>query len=157
MKKRMISFLLTGAMLAATVCGCGKQEPQTASQDTATQEDAGAQEKEPEKAIPEAEDAQETDTGESSGFVPGEFPISEEPITIRIMVPVSASQAKPLAELDMIKEYEEKTNVHVEWRSIQNDQWGDTIKLEMSCSRWYSLFQRHSPRISPRWSRAAHR
>ena len=49
MKKRMISFLLTGAMLAATVCGCGKQEPQTASQDTATQEDAGAQEKEPEK------------------------------------------------------------------------------------------------------------
>ena len=111
MKKRMISFLLTGAMLAATVCGCGKQEPQTASQDTATQEDAGAQEKEPEKAIPEAEDAQETDTGESSGFVPGEFPISEEPITIRIMVPVSASQAKPLAELDMIKEYEEKQSL----------------------------------------------
>ena len=132
MKKRMISFLLTGAMLAATVCGCGKQEPQTASQDTATQEDAGAQEKEPEKAIPEAEDAQETDTGESSGLVPGEFPISEEPITIRIMVPVSASQAKPLAELDMIKEYEEKTNVHVEWEEVSMEAYAEKYKLTLA-------------------------
>ena len=108
-------MLLTGAMLAATVCGCGKQEPQTASQDTAAQEDAGAQEKEPEKAVPEAQDAQETDTGESSIFVAGEFPISEYHITILIMVPDTATQAKPLAELDMIKQYEEKTNVSVEW------------------------------------------
>ena len=32
----------------------------------------------------------------------------------------------------IFKRLEEQTNVHVEWRSIQNDQWGDTIKLEMS-------------------------
>ena len=32
----------------------------------------------------------------------------------------------------IFKRLEAQTNVHVEWRSIQNDQWGDTIKLEMS-------------------------
>ena len=32
----------------------------------------------------------------------------------------------------IFKRLEEATNVHVEWRSIQSDQWGDTISLEMS-------------------------
>ena len=32
----------------------------------------------------------------------------------------------------IFKRLEEETNVHVEWRSIQSDQWGDTISLEMS-------------------------
>jgi len=32
----------------------------------------------------------------------------------------------------IFKRLEEKTNVHVEWRAIQSDQWGDTIQLEMS-------------------------
>lgn len=32
----------------------------------------------------------------------------------------------------IFKRLEEATNVHVEWRSIQSDQWGDKISLEMS-------------------------
>ena len=32
----------------------------------------------------------------------------------------------------IFKRLEEQTNVHVDWRTIQSDQWGDTIKLEMS-------------------------
>ena len=32
----------------------------------------------------------------------------------------------------IFKRLEEKTNVHVEWRTIQADQWGDKITLEMS-------------------------
>ena len=32
----------------------------------------------------------------------------------------------------IFKRLEEQTNVHVEWKTIQSDQWGDTIKLEMS-------------------------
>ena len=30
------------------------------------------------------------------------------------------------------KRLEEKTNVHVTWKAIQSDQWGDKIALEMS-------------------------
>ena len=32
----------------------------------------------------------------------------------------------------IFKRLEEATNVHVEWRTIQSDQWGDKITLEMS-------------------------
>ena len=32
----------------------------------------------------------------------------------------------------IFKRLEEKTNVHVDWRTIQQDQWGDKITLEMS-------------------------
>ena len=32
----------------------------------------------------------------------------------------------------IFKRLEEATNVHVEWRTIQSDQWGEKIALEMS-------------------------
>ncbi|MEE0027412.1 MAG: hypothetical protein U0J70_07470, partial [Atopobiaceae bacterium] len=32
----------------------------------------------------------------------------------------------------IFKRLEEKTNVHIDWRTIQSDQWGDKIQLEMS-------------------------
>ena len=32
----------------------------------------------------------------------------------------------------IFKRLEEKTNVHVNWKTIQSDQWGDKIQLEMS-------------------------
>lgn len=32
----------------------------------------------------------------------------------------------------IFKRLEEKTNVHVEWKTIQSDQWGDKIQLEMA-------------------------
>ena len=35
----------------------------------------------------------------------------------------------------IFKRLEEQTNVHVEWRTIQGDQWGDKITLEMSNPR----------------------
>ncbi|MBQ7184780.1 MAG: extracellular solute-binding protein [Clostridia bacterium] len=35
----------------------------------------------------------------------------------------------------IFKRLEEATNVHVEWRTIQGDQWGDKIALEMSNAR----------------------
>ncbi len=35
----------------------------------------------------------------------------------------------------IFKRLEEKTNVHVEWRTIQGDQWGEKISLEMANAR----------------------
>ena len=32
----------------------------------------------------------------------------------------------------IFKRLEEKTNVHVNWKTIQSDQWGDKISLEMA-------------------------
>ncbi|MBQ6655590.1 MAG: extracellular solute-binding protein, partial [Erysipelotrichaceae bacterium] len=35
----------------------------------------------------------------------------------------------------IFKRLEEATNVHVEWRTIQSDQWGEKIALEMANAR----------------------
>ena len=93
MKKRLLSCVLAGAMIVAMLAGCGGNS----AEENAVQQ--------------QSEEAQEA--GEI-GFVPGEFPISKEPVTIKIMIPITASHAKSLGDLDMIKEYEEKTNVHID-------------------------------------------
>ena len=93
MKKRLLSCVLAGAMIVAMLAGCGGNS----AEENAVQQ--------------QSEEAQEAG---KIGFVPGEFPISKEPITIKIMIPITASHAKSLGDLDMIKEYEEKTNVHID-------------------------------------------
>ena len=74
-------------MIVAMLAGCGGNS----AEENAVQQ--------------QSEEAQEA--GEI-GFVPGGFPISKEPVTIKIMIPITASHAKSLGDLDMIKEYEEK-------------------------------------------------
>ncbi len=122
MKKRTISTLLAGAMLTATILGCGGEGAQADTPNNSAQENAEAK----------PEDGAAAEAAPAADFVPGEFPISKEPITIRIMVPVSASQAKPLAELDMIQEYEEKTNVHVEWEEVSSEAYTEKYKLTLA-------------------------
>lgn len=109
MKKSVLSCMMAGLMMAGFFTGCGE---------------AGG-----ESAVTESE---AVSAGETSGFVPGEFPISKEPITIRIMVPHSASHAKSLGELDMIKEYEEKTNVHIEWEEVSEEAYAEKYKLTLA-------------------------
>ena len=62
----------------------------------------------------------------------GEFPISQEPITIKIMVPITASHSKSLGELDFLKEYEEKTNVHIEWEEVSSEAYAEKYKLTLA-------------------------
>ena len=53
------------------------------------------------------------------------------------------------------KRLEEATNVHVNWKTIQGDQWGDKIALEMANIKTLPEFIR--PHLDPALDRAAGR
>ena len=44
----------------------------------------------------------------------------------------TASHAKSLGDLDMIKEYEEKTNVHIEWEEVSSEAYTEKYKLTLA-------------------------
>lgn len=73
--------------------------------------------------------------GEGDGIParePGSFPISEEPINIRIAIPFTSDHAVSLNELDILKEYSEKTNVFVEWVEISDTAYAEKYKLMLA-------------------------
>lgn len=71
---------------------------------------------------------------------PGTFPISKEPVTITIMVPYSSSQSTHLKDLDMIKKYEEMTNVHVEWDEVAEEAYAEKYKLVLASNNLPDAF-----------------
>lgn len=74
-------------------------------------------------------------TGDSKGLDvdPAEvaMPLAEK-TTIKGLTNFPAGTESEPNNRTIFKRLEEQTNVHVEWRTIQSDQWGETIQLEMS-------------------------
>jgi len=71
--------------------------------------------------------------GGSSDVDPADltFPLAEK-ATISGLTNFPAGTESEPNNRTIFKRLEEQTNVHVEWRAIQSDQWGDKIALEMS-------------------------
>ena len=59
------------------------------------------------------------------------MPLAEK-ATIKGLTNFPANTESEPNNRTIFKRLEESTNVHVEWRAIQSDQWGDKIQLEMS-------------------------
>ena len=55
-----------------------------------------------------------------------------ETVTIKGLTNFPAGTESEPNNRTIFKRLEEQTNVHVEWRTIQSDQWGDKIQLEMA-------------------------
>ena len=74
-------------------------------------------------------------TGDSKGLDvdPAEvaMPLAEK-TTIKGLTNFPAGTESEPNNRTIFKRLEEQTNVHVDWRTIQSDQWGETIQLEMS-------------------------
>lgn len=60
-----------------------------------------------------------------------EFPLAETAEISALTNYPAGSESEP-NNRTIFKRLEEKTNVHVTWKAIQSDQWGDKIQLEMS-------------------------
>ena len=71
--------------------------------------------------------------GGSSDVDPADltFPLAEK-ATISGLISYPAGTESEPNNRTIFKRLEEATNVHVDWKAIQNDQWGDKIALEMS-------------------------
>lgn len=100
--KRGLSLVLALVMMTAMLTGCGNKNGPTG-------DSLGLDVDPADVAMPLAEKA--TITGLTN------FP--------------AGTESEP-NNRTIFKRLEEQTNVHVEWRTIQSDQWGDTIQLEMS-------------------------
>ncbi len=114
--KQAVSLILAVSMASAALAGCAGPASET------------------------SQPVSETAASQASATEPGTFPISEEPITIKIMVPHSASQSKSLSELDMIKEYEEMANVHVEWDEVSEQAYDEKYKLVLASNELPDAF-----------------
>lgn len=49
---------------------------------------------------------------------PGKFPITKEKITLSVITPALSSQDGTIEENKFTKEFEEKTNIHLEWQQV---------------------------------------
>lgn len=58
--------------------------------------------------------------------------LSEEPIYLKIAIPVTADHSVSLNDLPMLKEYSEKTNVFVEWIEISDTAYSEKYKLMLA-------------------------
>ena len=59
------------------------------------------------------------------------FPLSEKE-TIHGMTSYPANTQSDPNKRDIFRRLEEQTNVHVDWKAIPSDQWGDKISLQMT-------------------------
>ena len=100
---KVTSILLISAMAASLMAGCGKKS------------DSGA-------------------AGSSSAEVAAEsyeFPLAEKAELSGLTNFPPGTESEP-NNRTIFKRLEEQTNVHINWRTIQGDQWGEKIQLEMS-------------------------
>lgn len=118
MKRRQTIAAILSALLALqALAGCSSTQTQTSGGEESTSE-----------------------TEQSSATEPGTFPISEELITLKIMVPISASHSKSYGDLEMIQEYEKMANVHVEWDEVSEQAYNERYKLVLASNELPDAF-----------------
>ncbi len=122
MKKRVIAVLLTGAMLMASLAGCGGNSSDTSGSDgttTSAQEDSKAQNQ---------ADASEGDA--SGNFNAEGYPIVNEEITLKVMLAIR-DQDTMIApeEMPAIQRLDELTGIKTEWEVVKGADW--TTKLNL--------------------------
>ncbi len=106
-RSRVLAILLVTAVAASLMAGCGSKGGKT--------EQAGAAAAPAEKVDAESLKFPLAEKAEISGLT--NFP--------------AGTESEP-NNRTIFKRLEEETNVHVNWRTIQSDQWGDKIALEMA-------------------------
>ena len=110
MKKRTLqkvtSVLLISAMAASVLAGCGKGGKNS---DTGSSGSSASQ-------------------GEIQAYT---FPLAEKAELSGLTSFPPGTESEP-NNRTIFKRLEEQTNVHINWRTIQGDQWGEKIQLEMS-------------------------
>jgi len=57
------------------------------------------------------------------------LPIVSEPVTLNFMARIKPMNSKPYKDMPILKEYEELTNVHIEWTEVQDSAWNEKLNL----------------------------
>lgn len=119
MKKKIVAMILTAAMTASLLAGCGgSKEP---SADASTAGDASQE-------ADAADAAQAPEAGEN--FNETGFPIVNEPITLKVMQGIrDVDSLIDASEMPAVKRLEEQTGIHLEWEVVKAADWSTKLNL----------------------------
>jgi len=75
------------------------------------------------------EPAQTGDTQEIANFNPTGWPVVKDQITLKVVAKTDSDFKKPYNELELVKQWEEKTNVKIEWTTFDSASWNEKKNL----------------------------
>ena len=123
---KSLIVILAVVLMAGLMAGCGGSKPEPTAVPTAIPPtEAPAEPEKPAEAPAEPEAPAEASTAKYA------FPLAEKATITGLTNYPAGSESEP-NNRTIFKRLEEQTNVHVDWKTIQGDQWGDKISLEMA-------------------------
>lgn len=117
MKKRILAAMLAASMGLLSACSSGTPDASSAAPDAS--------------AAPAESSSPAADAGNGVVNLTG-YPIVNEPITLRYMATRSASYQNGYADMQMFKDYETETNIHIEWEEVPEEGWTEKVKLTLA-------------------------
>ncbi|MBD5457591.1 MAG: extracellular solute-binding protein [Lachnospiraceae bacterium] len=123
MKKRVIALLLTGAMLMASLVGCGGNSSDTSGSDGAA------------ASTQDADSQAQTQAGASEGAASGNFnaegyPIVNEEITLKVMLAIRDTDTMIAPEeMPAVQRLDELTGIKTEWEVVKAADWPTKLNL----------------------------
>ena len=61
-----------------------------------------------------------------------QFPLVNEPLTLRFMAPRPSDYANGYEDMKLLKEYEEKTGIDIEWEEVPQSGWDEKVQLVLN-------------------------
>ena len=109
MKKRMMTLILTGAMLATSLAGCGGTNGTTQQENKISGSGTAASQAEVQVQVP-------AEGGRDVGGLM--LPLTTEKEDLSVWLTYNSSTVKDINEIKGIQQMEENTNVHVNWTPV---------------------------------------
>lgn len=97
-KIKLVALMLSVVMVALLFAGCGGGENKQSSDNSQSS----------------GQNSSSQQTSDKSSVNQNGFPIVTNKITLKILAPKAANEV-PYDQMDVFKEYEKKTNIHIEW------------------------------------------
>lgn len=127
--KKYVTMLLAGAMLlSAFVSGCGEKKENI--------KETGSNQSEMVSDNSEQSDMTSTE----SGVTEITFPLSEEGITLKFMSATTTSITTKFSDMQVFKDYEELTNIHIDFTEIPSESWGEQVQLSLASGDYPDVY-----------------
>jgi len=117
--RRLLAVSFASVLLAGTIAGCSGKEKEAKPEATGT-------------AATKPEATETVDSNMVGNMYKTGLPIVKDKVTLNFTVVRPASYKNSWSEMEVFKELEEKTNVHIEFNEISDTAWNEKTKLMLA-------------------------
>lgn len=150
MKKKLVSLLLAVSVMMTLFTGCANNTDTNGSSESADEEETREETDAPETDASETDVSAETEASETNatensnsnaivGNIPVEFPIVDEPLTLKIMASVGVVDYN---DVYVWQKYEEMTGIDVDWVQMKGSESGEKIAAALGTGDYADLIIR---------------